>query len=258
MIQVRDFEAVRAAAPFRVAHRGGVITPESPENTLRAIELAAEYGYAMVELDVMESADAEPVLLHDGLFINCGVDRRVCDLPSAELTQIHYRASDKTILSLADAIDVCARLGLGLMLDKLCRDDPASPEMSDACLDRVASLIRDAGLADSTVAIVDSPRLRERLADVALFRLPMAEYRRMLQGGDASLDGQFWFGWAAELPSRALPILHDRGLFAIVSINTFHYPHHAPRALAAADIQRLLAAGTDGFQIDSMYETCFA
>jgi glycerophosphoryl diester phosphodiesterase len=59
MINVRSLKEVQTMRPFMVAHRGGVITPESPENSLRAIELAADHGYAMVELDVMEAADIE-------------------------------------------------------------------------------------------------------------------------------------------------------------------------------------------------------
>jgi hypothetical protein len=125
--------------------------------------------------------------------------------------------------------------------------------MSAGCLHRIESLIRDAGLASATVAIYDTPWLRERLAEVALFPVRKEEYARLLAGDPIDLRGQFWFGWAAELPDDAVARLHNAGTFAIVSINTFHYPHHAPLTLAWADIDRLLAAGCDGFQIDSVY-----
>jgi glycerophosphoryl diester phosphodiesterase len=255
MINVHDFEAVGASRPFLVAHRGGVITRDSPENSMAAIERAGQRGYAMVELDVMEAADHEPVLLHDGLFINCGVRARIHALPSAEITRIRYRASDQPVITLAQAVEACARLAMGIMLDKLCKDDPADSRMSARCLDRVASLIRDAGLASATVAIVDSPGLRERLGDVALFPIAPAAYDRILETGRADVAGGFWFGWAADLPDRGVAALHANRAFAIVSINTFHYPHHAPDVLARDDIRRLKAAQTDGFQIDSVFES---
>ena len=46
-----------------IAHRGakGV----APENTLRAIQLAADQGAEWVELDVMLTADEVPIILHD-------------------------------------------------------------------------------------------------------------------------------------------------------------------------------------------------
>jgi glycerophosphoryl diester phosphodiesterase len=259
MIDVRDIERLRAMRPFLVAHRGGVVTAQSPENSLRAIELAAAHGYAMVELDVLEAADGEPVLIHDGLYINCGVPRPVHTLSSAEITAICYRASDEHVITLAQAIETCAELGLGVMLDKLARDDPAAPDMTPKCLERVASLIEHAGLARATVAIVDSPALRKHLGRVTLFPMRRDDLTGNVPaaGPAGSPEGQFWFGWAAELPDETVARLHDEGTFAIVSINTFHYPQHAPMTLARQDVQRLLAAGTDGFQIDSVYEGCF-
>lgn len=255
MINVRDFDKVRAARPFLVAHRGGVITPESPENTLRAIQLAAEQGYTMAELDVMEAADHEPVLIHDGLYINCGVNKPTCTLTSEEITRIRYRASDKHVATFAQAIELCAKLGLGVMLDKLARDDRDNPAMSPKCLARVASLIERAGLASSTVAIVDSPALREALGHVALF--PMSRDGLPDDLSQAVAEKRFWFGWGAEIDAKGLDRLHKAGIFAIVSINVFHYPHHMPYALAQQDVERLLAEGMDGFQIDSVYRDCF-
>jgi len=254
MINVRDFDAVHASRPFLVAHRGGVIAPDAPENSLRAIRLAAERGYAMAELDVMESADGVPVLMHDALFISCGEKRRVCELRCEELTKLQYRASKEHVITFERAVAACAELGLGIMLDKLCRDSDSDPEMSGACLERVAGLICEAGLARSTVAIVDSPHLRTYLDDVSLFEVRAEDFEGVLRGKRIPLDGQFWFGWAAEISEEGIERLHENGAFAIVSINTFHYPPHAPDAIARQDIERLLAAGMDGFQIDSVYE----
>jgi hypothetical protein len=67
------------------------------------------------------------------------------------------------------------------------------------------------------------------------------------------LHGQFWFGWAAELSGETVTALQRNGAFVIPSINAFHYPAHAQDVLAQRDIERLYAAGVDGFQIDSQY-----
>ena len=84
LIDVRDLDCIRARRPLLVAHRGGVITPDAPENSLAAIRLAAEQGYDMVELDVREAKDQEPVLFHGsagrGLMVDCGVEAFVEDL----------------------------------------------------------------------------------------------------------------------------------------------------------------------------------
>ena len=49
--------------PRIIAHRGGGAL--APENTLAAIRKAAEMGFGGVEFDVMLSADAVPVVIHD-------------------------------------------------------------------------------------------------------------------------------------------------------------------------------------------------
>jgi hypothetical protein len=95
------------------------------------------------------------------------------------------------------------------------------------------------------------------LGEISLFPIPREDLRRIAEGEAVPSRGHFGFGWAAELPDEAVTRLHQAGVFAIVSINTFHYPHHAPHILAQQDIRRLLDAGMDGFQIDSVFEEYF-
>jgi glycerophosphoryl diester phosphodiesterase len=49
--------------PRVIAHRGGGTL--APENTLAGMRMAREMGYTAVEFDVMLSADATPILMHD-------------------------------------------------------------------------------------------------------------------------------------------------------------------------------------------------
>ncbi len=57
----------RAIAPDMrlIAHRGGVVDAERPENSAEAITAAIERGYWMIEVDVRRTKDGEPVLHHD-------------------------------------------------------------------------------------------------------------------------------------------------------------------------------------------------
>ena len=257
LINVRDIEAIQAARPFLVAHRGGGVGPDAPENSLRAIELAAVQGYAMVELDVLEAADGEPVLMHGSLRVNCGVDADVHDLTSTELTALRYRGSDQCVLTFAAAIETCGRLRLGVMLDKLRRGWRSDEPMSARCLARVGAMLKQAGLASATVAIVDNPLFRKNLNHVPLFPIAAEDAQKAMAGGAVSLAGGFWFGGPAELPDEAVPRLQEHGAFVVVSINDHHYPPHAHHELARGDIERLKAAGVDGIQIDSMYHDHF-
>ena len=252
VVNLRDQGSIRARRPLLVAHRGGVIAPSAPENSLAAIRLAEVHGYDMVELDVRGAKGGEPVLFHGsdgrGLVVDCGVEQFVEDLTSDELASIRYRASTEYIATLAQALALCASLKLGVMLDI------KVGEPSEAFLQRIADLLRAHQLGSATVTISHHPLVQEYLADQVILPVSEEDLKRVCRGRAVSLEGQYWFGWAAELPSSTVPLLQRNGAFVIPSINTFHYPAHARRALARQDIRRLLAAGVDGFQIDSVYE----
>jgi hypothetical protein len=251
LINVWDLDSIRLRRPFLVAHRGGVILPGTPENSLAAVRLAVRHGYDMVELDVREAKDGEPILFHGsagrGLMVDCGVEAFVEDLSSEELRSLCYRASTEHIATLAEALALCASLKLGVMLDI------KTGEWSEAYVQRITDLIKAHGLSAATVTITRHPIAWEYLADRVIFPVSREDARRVLAGEAVPLQGQFWFGWAAELPDAAVPLLQRSGAFVVPSINTFHYPAHARVELARQDIERLYAAGVEGFQIDSAY-----
>jgi len=251
-INLSDPTQLDARRPLLVAHRGGVIAANAPENSLAAIQLAALHGYDMVELDVRETKDGSLVLFHGlgggSLLADCGVQAAVEDLTAGELAQIHYRGSTEPIAGFAEALSLCASLGLGVMLDLKSRDP--SPDY----LGQIAALLHKNDLHKSTVTITQHPRVAEMLAGTAILPLSKTETRQLLDGERALAQPRLWFGWAHELPNTSVVPLQRAGVLVIVSINTFHYPLHARHTLARQDIRRLLAAGVDGFQIDSEYE----
>jgi len=251
-INLHDPDAIRARRPLLVAHRGGVVAANAPENSLAAIQLAALHGYDMVELDVREAKDGTLVLFHGlgggSLLADCGVPAAVEDLTAGELAAIRYRGSTEPIAAFGDALDLCVSLGLGVMLDLKARDP------SPSYLSQIAALLHANGLDSSTVTISEHPRVAEHLAGAAILPLSRVETQQVLDGQLALSRPRMWFGWAHELPSVSVAPLQQAGILVIPSINTFHYPLHAQYSLARQDIRRLLAAGVDGFQIDSAYQ----
>lgn len=252
LIDLRLALGLRARRPILIAHRGGIVGPNAPENSTNAMRHAHARRYDMVELDVVAARDDEPVLFHDGslnLRRLCGVDVSVRDLSPAELSQIRYRASDQSILSLADALCLCRELQLGVMLDL------KAPSPSARWLDRIAALLRESGLVHAAMTISLHPLAREHLGPLVMQRIDRETVRRVMDGEDVSLAGRFWFGLPEDLPEALVGLLHARGALAIPAINTFRYPPHAHQKLAREDINRLLASGVDGFQIDGVYGT---
>jgi glycerophosphoryl diester phosphodiesterase len=175
LINLRDLAAVRARRPVLVAHRGGVIAPDAPENSLAAIRLAAAHGYDLVELDVARPRDDEPVIFHDwtgSLLKNCGVAARLADHTAQELTAIHYRATTEPIATLAQALALCRQLHLGVMLDiKVGADSDLPPGF----LRRIAALLKEYALTAAAVTISDHPLVRAALAGHALLPVTAAD-----------------------------------------------------------------------------------
>jgi hypothetical protein len=256
MVNLRDYDGFGDRQPLIIAHKGGVVTRDAPENSLAAIRLAADHGYDMVEIDVQEARDGEPIVFHDtSLLRNCGVDAEVRDLTGDDLRTIVYRASDQHIPSLAESLTLCQSLGLGVMLDlKL----PADRSPCASYLQRVGELLETNDLLSASLTISAHPLARRYLAGKVLFPVSNVHTQKVGSGERISLQGQYWFGLPEELPSEAVSALQRSGAFVIPAINGFRYPAHAHRELAQQDAERLLLAGVDGFQIDSMYEDYFA
>lgn len=258
-INLRDAERIRARRPFLIAHRGGVVAPNAPENSLAAIQLAADQGYRMVELDAVEARDHEPVLFHEwegtgNMLVNCGIDNRIADLSSQELMLIGYRASDQHIATLEQALSLCQERRLGVMLDI---KEPRGGAPSEAFFRRIAELIGGYGFSGFCVTLSTHPLARRYLEGAVVFKVPAEDEARVRRGEKVSLRGQYWFGLPERLPSDLVPKLQQNGAFVVPAINTFRYPPHAHYELAQHDVARLQSAGVDGFQIDSVYRDLF-
>lgn len=257
MIDLRDITAVQARYPLLIAHRGGVITPSTPENTLAAMHLAGSQGYDMVELDVIRPKDDEPVLFHDpadSLMRQCGINAHLVDLTAQELTTIHYRASVESIATLAQGLALCQQLRLGVMLDV---KTPDGSPLTAGFVQRIRVLLEEYALVPAAALISSSPLLCEVLAEQVLFPVAEEDVRHASQGDAPCLRGHFWFGLPEELPDATVPVLQEAGALVLPAINIHRYPRHAHDVLARADIDRLRRAGVDGFQIDSAYGGCF-
>ncbi len=247
LIDLNDAAQVRERQPLLIAHRGGVITERSPECSLAAIELAAESGYSMVELDVQSSLDGVPIVFHDrSLLTACGRPGRTSDYSASELLTIVYTGTSQKIISLEIALRKCRALGLGVMLDlKHGREDAPF-------LDRVDQLITRCQLTTAAVSISGSVEARERLKHI-IFTPTNGQMSRFNRGENVDLKGTFWFGLPRDLYSADVARLKACGAYVFPAINTFRYPKEGHRELARKDIKRLVSAGVDGFQIDSIY-----
>lgn len=251
LINFNDIKSIKERRPVLIAHRGGVVSEGTPENSIAAIQLAKEMGYSMVEIDIRGSKDGVPVAFHDrNLKEACGLDEKVENLDSNDIVKILYSNSDQTICTLDDALKVCHSLKMGVMLDVKTKGNPG-------LLQKIVALVKKHGLENSCVTITGNTELRGHLKEVALLTVTQEEFEKVQNGVPYDLTNKFWFGLPEQLPSSMVRPLQKNGALVIPAINTFRYPKEGHYELAKKDIERLNEAGVDGYQIDSVYGPLF-
>jgi len=251
LIDFRNRQSIERQKPFLVAHRGGVVTEETPECSLAAIRLARQQGYAMVELDVQQSRDGIPIVFHDSdLKKACGIDNRIANMDAKRIAKITFSQTDQTIVTLDRALEECLTLSLGVMLDVKVRDD-------EPFFQTVANLIKKCKYEPSTITINADPSLRRCFKGVVMLTVTGDEFNRAQKGETVDLTGKYWFGLPHRMPDDTVKRLHQNGAYIIPAINTFRYPQDNHYELARKDINRLIQAGVEGFQIDSVYKPLF-
>lgn len=251
LIDFRNRQSIESQRPIIIAHRGGVITEKTPECSLAAIRLAKQQGYDMVELDVQQSRDGIPIIFHDSdLKKACGVDNRIADMDSKHIVKIRFLRTNQTIVTLDRALEECHTLSLGVMLDVKVSDD-------ESFFRDVANLIKKYNYEPSTITINNDPALRKCFKDVVMLTVTDDEFNRAQKGEIVDLSGKYWFGLPNRIPDDTVKRLHQNGAYVIPAINTFRYPEDNHYKLARKDINRLIHAGVEGFQIDSVYKPLF-
>src|SRR5690606_3516215 len=100
-----------------IAHRGGVVDAQRPENSTGSITAAIQRGYWMIEVDVRRTKDGEPILHHDGTLQRYyGDSRRAEDLTWSELRTLRANPGGGAPLHFEQASTLCEGK-MRLMLD---------------------------------------------------------------------------------------------------------------------------------------------
>jgi glycerophosphoryl diester phosphodiesterase len=251
LIDVWDASKVHARRPILIAHRGGVVGSDAPECSKMAVKLAAAHRYDMVELDVRESKDHHPVVFHDqNMMRACGIDGEISDYTLEALTQIHFLNSDETITSLDLMLGLCRKLNLGVMFDI------KVVEGNESFFKCVLDLIEKHKLEKACMTL-GSVRSQEYLKGKVLLTLPDEMMQKLKEGEMVDLHGYYWFGVPKNWDIELVKPVQDNGGLVIPAINTFRYSEEAHRTQARHDVERLLKAEVDGFQIDCIYQDYF-
>src|SRR5499425_1639353 len=125
-----------------------------PENTMPAFEAAKACGATTVEADIVVTADAEPIVLHDRTLDRTtdghgfAADFSLEQIRSLDAgTGLDSRFAGTRIPTLAEVLDWAKREEMGLFLEI------KEAERPDLAVDRVMELIKKVEAADRVVVI---------------------------------------------------------------------------------------------------------
>ena len=124
----------RPDAPTVMAHRGGAAL--GPENSVGTLRAAADAGAHSVEVDLVQTADDQLLLLHDHVLVLDDGLHWVRDLTADEVAE---RSGTRPGTHL-ELLDACSELGLGVYAEV----KAAGPD----CLDRLQADVVGRGMAD--------------------------------------------------------------------------------------------------------------
>jgi len=253
LIELSNHLGIEPRKPLLIAHRGGVISSNTPENSLAAIVLAGKRLYDIVELDVAEAKDCEPVLFHGlngHLGVDCGVDAYVYEFNSEELVNIQYRDSNQCIARLSQAFKMCREHQLGVMLDI----KGYGPHHSNEFFLHIAELLKRYDLCDASLTFSQDSLVYKYLRNAIRFALSEDELGLIRNGQVDISKGRWLFALPDEVSRKLVHTLQENDSLVIIAINRFRYPTHAHEKLARNDIEHLIKMNVDGLQIDSIYE----
>ncbi len=237
---------VAAHERLLIAHRGGVVDEDTPENSFAAMDLALARGYEMVEIDLRRSRDGVAVVHHDTDFMRFyGDSRRVEDLDWQTISKLRTVRGNYRPLRLEEVVRRYAGR-LRFMLD--------TKVGGPAFLQRIEAILRSAGALESAY-VIGTAESRRFFTGKALVGLPLGRLETAAEAGERVAERYFLFAHGRDLGAVELNRARALGVRVVPSINTFHYYDlPSPRATARRDTERMLSLGVSEYQIDSTFD----
>lgn len=235
-----------------IAHRGGVVGPDAPENSANAIQTAIARGYWMIEVDVRRTRDGEPVLHHDPtLQRDYGDTRRVEETTWNELKMLRAKRGGGSPVHFEDACKLCGGR-MRLMLDLKGQDWPKE------FYTRLLRVI-DSARVPGPIYSLGGARVKPLFDGRVMVSANRKDLRKWADEGQNVERDYFLFELGSDVNEEALSLCRELRAEPVAAINTFRYTMAKRDEWKgpAEDIARLLKLGIKSYQIDSMYEPLF-
>lgn len=228
-----------------IAHRGGVVEADSPENSRAALLKAAERGYWAVELDMRMTKDSVLITQHDKNFNRYfGVDKAVTDMTWAEIDSLESEAGTK-VQTLENALSLCAENGLNVMIDNKISGFPLP------VFEELLSLLNKFNLRDSALMIGTSESAEFFTGKIRLSCTREQLEQNMLRT-DYSPENYYYFGNPSKEDAQWAK---ENNIMVVAVINEWALPKDDEQKEVENVINQITENNIGFVQLDSKYDS---
>ncbi|BDC52233.1 hypothetical protein F183_A45480 [Bryobacterales bacterium F-183] len=237
-----------------IAHRGGIVDDQHPENSPGSLEAAISRGYWMVEVDIRRTKDGEPILQHDADFRRFyGNPGKVEEMTWAEVSALRGTPGNSKPIHFRDACAMCEGR-IRMMLDI------KGTEWPDSFYNGLADSLRKHQLLATAFLLGGGSRPARIFGHECFQSSNRKSLAEAVARGEDVANRRFLFELASELDEEALALCRKHGVTPVAAINTFRYTMAKRDEWKGPeeDAARLKKLGVLHYQIDSRYDPLFA
>jgi len=230
-----------------IAHRGGIVGVDAPENSMAALQRAIDRGYYMVEIDMRLTKDSVLIIQHDPHFRKYfETDRLVSDMTWKEI-QILKHPSGYRVLLLEEVLAHCQGK-IQVMLDNKIAG------MDENLFSKVVDLLGEYKL-DQNALMIGSSASTEYFTGKIRLSCTRGQLESNQSRADYSPDHYYLF--ARDISMEDVEWAREQGIMTVAAINSFTFPQENILEAARQKTQELKENGVVRFQIDGIFEDFF-
>lgn len=237
-----------------IGHRGGVVSGNTKENSLDALNKAITNGYDMAEIDIRFSSDKIPIIHHNAYLNDLfpGEKNTISSLTFDEIEALKEQAGSLLPYSLEEFAEL-SNGDIGFLLDF--KGDGYNKSEYLHCLD----ILNNYNISNLKVAW--SKEAKEFLfqQDSVKIGINYTTFSQIAGKSESQREDYFLLVSAYDYKAHLIKEALDLGFEVVVSINEWAYKQRdiTSRIVIKKDIQRMIDSGVRNFLLDATYEELF-
>jgi len=230
-----------------IAHRGGVVEGNIPENSFEALKEAVNRGYWMIEVDMRLTKDNFFITQHDNTFKRYfGVDRRVTDMTWDEIRKLSTQSGNK-VQKLDDVLKFCAKNNINVMIDNKVRGN-------DTILFTKVVKMLDKHHLRKNALMIGTDESTEFFTGKIKLSCTIGQLKNNIRRQDYKPSNYYLFAYPAK---EDVDWANNNNILTVGVINAWPVPEEQLMEEARKKAEYLKSIGIKHFQIDSKFDIFF-